>query len=235
MIRRTRHQESLFAHTSDLLHNQILHQTLAIGSKNLVKHGAIVAKLSAIEDLAGMSILCSDKTGTLTLNQMVLQDDTPIYSSGETQESVLVYAALAAKWHEPARDALDRLTLGSVNYDLLENYEQTDFMPFDPTVKRTEGTLRDKTTGKTFKTSKGAPHIILNLLDDTDDGVREAVEKDVARLGEKGIRSLAVAKTDDSGTFKMMGLLTFLDPPRPDTKQTIQDANSYGVAVKVRV
>jgi H+-transporting ATPase len=208
--------------------------TLAIGSKNLVKHGAIVAKLSAIEDLAGMSILCSDKTGTLTLNQMVLQDDTPIYCDGETQESVLVYAALAAKWEEPARDALDRLTLGSVNYELLKNYEQTEFMPFDPTVKRTEGTLKDKTTGKTFKTSKGAPHIILQLLADNDHDVREAVEKDVARLGEKGVRSLAVAKTNDKGVFKMMGLLTFLDPPRPDTKQTIADANAYGVGVKVR-
>jgi H+-transporting ATPase len=207
--------------------------TLAIGSKSLVKHGAIVAKLSAIEDLAGMSILCSDKTGTLTLNQMVLQDDTPIYCPGETQESVLVYAALAAKWHEPPRDALDRLTLGSVNFELLKNYEQTDFMPFDPTVKRTEGTLKDLTTGKTFKTSKGAPHIILKLLADGDDEVREAVEKDVARLGEKGIRSLAVAKTDDNGVFKMMGLLTFLDPPRPDTKQTIFDAQNYGVAVKM--
>lgn len=207
--------------------------TLAIGSKNLVKHGAIVAKLSAIEDLAGMSILCSDKTGTLTLNQMVLQDDTPIYASGETQESVLMYAALAAKWHEPARDALDRLTLGSVNYELLKDYEQTDFLPFDPTVKRTEGTLKHMKTGETFKTSKGAPHIILQLLPETDDDVREAVERDVARLGEKGVRSLAVAKTDTNGVFRMMGLLTFLDPPRPDTKQTIFDAHNYGVAVKV--
>ncbi|GKY97130.1 hypothetical protein MPSEU_000671400 [Mayamaea pseudoterrestris] len=207
--------------------------TLAIGSKELAKHGAIVAKLSAIEDMAGMSILCSDKTGTLTLNQMVLQDDTPMYTSGETQESILVYAALAAKWEEPARDALDRLTLGSVNYEELKNYEQTDFMPFDPTVKRTEGTLMDKRTGQVFKTSKGAPHIILSLLEDSDDDVCEAVEKDVARLGEKGIRSLAVAKTNEAGVFKMMGLLTFLDPPRSDTKQTIADAREYGVGVKM--
>ena len=173
------------------------------------------------------------QTGTLTLNQMVLQADTPIYSAGETQESILVYAALAAKWEEPARDALDRLTLGSVNYDLLTNYEQTDFVPFDPTVKRTEGTLKNKETGETFKTTKGAPHIILNLLDPMDSDVRESVERDVARLGEKGIRSLAVAKSDEAGAFKMMGLLTFLDPPRADTKQTIADANAYGVGVKV--
>jgi H+-transporting ATPase len=207
--------------------------TLAIGSKNLVKHGAIVAKLSAIEDLAGMCILCSDKTGTLTLNQMVLQDDTPIYYKGETQWSVLVKAALAARWHEPARDALDRLTLGSVDYKELEHYEQSEYVPFDPTTKRTEGTVTDKRTGKSFKTSKGAPHIIMKLLVE-DDPSKDAVEADVARLGECGIRSLAVAFTDpDTGIWHMAGLLTFLDPPRPDTKQTLHDARELGVQIKM--
>jgi H+-transporting ATPase len=208
--------------------------TLAIGSKQLVKYGAIVAKLSAIEDLAGMSILCSDKTGTMTLNQMVLQDNTPIYCHGENQESTLMFAAMAAKWNEPPRDALDRLTLGSVNRTLLENFEQIDYMPFDPLVKRTEGTVRNKSTGETFRTSKGAPPIILSLLPPSAQSVRDAVEKDVARLGEKGIRSLAVARSkSDSGPWEMIGLLTFLDPPRPDTILTIQQANSYGVQVKM--
>jgi H+-transporting ATPase len=207
--------------------------TLAIGSKKLVKHGAIVAKLSAIEDLAGMSILCSDKTGTLTLNQMVLQDDTPIYADNITQEEVLVYAALAAKWKEPARDALDRLTLGSVKMELLDHYEQTEFLPFDPMIKRTEGTLRNTQTGEKFKTTKGAPHIIMALVDENEVDVREKVESDVHNFGERGIRSLAVAKTDANGKWQMQGLLTFLDPPRPDTKQTIIDANSYGVQVKM--
>lgn len=85
--------------------------TLALGSKELSAQGAIVTRLAAIEDLAGMSILCSDKTGTLTLNQMMLQDDTPLYAAGETQASLLRYAAMAAKWKEPPRDALDTLTL----------------------------------------------------------------------------------------------------------------------------
>jgi H+-transporting ATPase len=208
--------------------------TLAIGSKDLSKHGAIVSKLSAIEVLAGMSILCSDKTGTLTLNKMVLQDDTPIYSPGEDQESVLVMAALAAKWKEPPRDALDRLTLGGVKMELLEPYEQLEFLPFDPITKRTEGTVKDTRTGEEFKTSKGAPHVLLKLLEDDDHEVREAVEKDVARLGGRGIRSLAVARySNETNQWKMQGLLTFLDPPRPDTKQTIEDANKYGVQVKM--
>lgn len=208
--------------------------TLAIGSKKLVEYGAIVAKLAAIEDLAGMSILCSDKTGTLTMNKMVLEQRTPIYWDGETQESVLVYAALAAKYKDPPRDALDRLTLGSVDMDLLEPYEQLDYMPFDPQVKRTEGTVKDTRTGETFKVSKGAPHIILDLLDPNDVQIVEAVERDVASLGELGIRALAVARMESEAEgWKMMGLLTFLDPPRADTKKTIEDAQKYGVAVKM--
>jgi H+-transporting ATPase len=208
--------------------------TLAIGSKGLAKHGAIVAKLSAIEDLAGMSILCSDKTGTLTLNQMMLQKDTPIYFDGETQETVLLYAAQAAKWKEPPRDALDRLTLGSVNMELLEPFEQLDYLPFDPQIKRTEGTVKNVKTNEVYKTSKGAPHIIMKLLPESAADIRERVEADVSRLGACGIRSLAVAKTDpSSGEWIMVGLLTFLDPPRPDTKQTIKDARDYGVQVKM--
>jgi H+-transporting ATPase len=208
--------------------------TLALGSKKLVKHGAIVARLAAIEDLAGMSILCSDKTGTLTLNQMVLQDDTPVYAPGETQETILMYAAMAAKWHEPPRDALDRLTLGSVNMDLLVDYVHEDYMPFDPQTKRTQGTVRNTKTGAMFKTTKGAPHIILRLLSPDDVAVRDQVETDVARLGSLGIRCLAVAKTDSvDGEWKMMGLLTFLDPPRLDTKATIHEAVQYGVDVKM--
>jgi len=214
----------------------VTNTTLAIGSKALSHHGAIVARLSAIEDMAGMSILCSDKTGTLTLNKMVLQDETPVFKEGQTQETVLVNAALAAKWKEPARDALDRLTLGSVNMALLEDYEQLDFLPFDPTIKRTEGTVRNTKTGEEFKTTKGAPHILLNLMSDAHADIKEKVEAEVVRFGEMGIRTLAVAKMDlknGKNEWEMLGLLTFLDPPRPDTKQTIEDAATYGVSVKM--
>ena len=205
--------------------------TLALGSKELSKHGAIVARLSAIEDMAGMAILCSDKTGTLTLNQMQLQEQTPIYTLGEDQYSLLRYAAMAAKWQEPARDALDKLTLNAVDMESLDSVEQIAYMPFDPIVKRTEGTVRDKKTGKVFKTSKGAPHVIAKLVGDA--AVTELVDADVHKLGMRGVRSLAVAKTDDTGKWQFLGMLTFLDPPRPDTKKTIEDARAYGVQVKM--
>ena len=206
--------------------------TLALGSKELSHHGAIVARLAAIEDLAGMAILCSDKTGTLTMNKMEIQDDTPVYKDGENRYSLLRYAAMAAKWKEPPRDALDTLTLTAVDMASLEEVEQLAYLPFDPVVKRTEGTLMERKTGKVFKATKGAPHVLLKLIGN-DPAIEEAVERDVQSLGMRGIRCLAVAKTDEDGDWEMLGLLTFLDPPRPDTKQTIEDARKYGVAVKM--
>merc|ERR1711959_344919 len=140
--------------------------TLALGSKELTKHGAIVTRLAAIEDMAGMAILCSDKTGTLTLNEMHIQEYTPIYSDipGINRYELLRLAACAAKWHEPARDALDKLVLGcdtnpnGVDLASMECIEQLDYLPFDPVIKRTQGTVVDTSKkidgGATFKTSK---------------------------------------------------------------------------------
>merc|ERR1711937_136937 len=220
--------------------------TLALGSKELTKHGAIVTRLAAIEDMAGMAILCSDKTGTLTLNEMHIQEHTPVYSPGETQYSLLRLAAMAAKWHEPARDALDKLVLGcetnpnGVDLKSMECIEQLDYLPFDPIIKRTEGTVKDKSkkinNGATFKTSKGAPQVLLKLVEQAggcDAATKKAIEKDVTELGKRGIRAIAVAKTDEEGVWRMMGLLTFLDPPRPDTKETVRLSKENGVAVKM--
>merc|ERR1712072_1466367 len=220
--------------------------TLALGSKELTKHGAIVTRLAAIEDMAGMAILCSDKTGTLTLNEMHIQEHTPVYSPGETQYSLLRLAAMAAKWHEPARDALDKLVLGcdtnpnGVDLKSMECIEQLDYLPFDPIIKRTQGTVKDKSKkingGASFKTSKGAPQVLLKLVERAggcDATTKKAIEKDVTELGKRGIRAIAVAKTDEQGVWRMMGLLTFLDPPRPDTKETVRLSKENGVAVKM--
>ena len=213
--------------------------TLALGSKELSHDGAIVTRLAAIEDMASMSILCSDKTGTLTMNKMVIQEETPVYKKGESQYSLLRYAAMAAKWKEPPRDALDTLTLTAVDMPSMEAVEQLAFLPFDPIVKRTEGTVKELSTGKIFKTTKGAPHVILKLVTSVSSDkeanklITSSVEDDVHNFGLRGIRTLAVAKTNDKDQWEFLGMLTFLDPPRPDTKQTIEDANKYGVAVKM--
>merc|ERR1712217_638201 len=220
--------------------------TLALGSKELTKHGAIVTRLAAIEDMAGMAILCSDKTGTLTLNEMHIQEFTPVYSPGETQYSLLRLAAMAAKGQEPARDALDKLVLGcetnpnGVDLKSMECIEQLDYLPFDPVIKRTQGTVKDKSGkingGKSFKTSKGAPQVLLKLVEQSggcDATTKKTIEQDVTALGKRGIRAIAVAKTDENDVWRMMGLLTFLDPPRPDTKETVRLSRSNGVSVKM--
>lgn len=217
--------------------------TLALGSKELSHHGAIVARLAAIEDMAGMNILCSDKTGTLTKNIMEIQEETPIYEAGETQYTLLRYAAMAAKWHEPPRDALDTLTLSRADLPSLNEgplrVVQNEYMPFDPIFKRTEGNITEVESGKKFKTTKGAPHILLKLvMADTENEAEAAdlemhVEDDVEALGSRGVRCLAVGKTNDEGKWRFLGLLTFLDPPRDDTKQTIADAREYGIKVKM--
>jgi len=133
--------------------------SLALGSKALSAEGAICARLTAIEDLASMDILCSDKTGTLTTNKMELQPEAPVYVPDQDLHSLLQYAAMASKWLEPPRDALDSLILQHVDMNALESVEQLSVIPFDPVLKRTEGTLKDKATGLVFHTTKGAPHV----------------------------------------------------------------------------
>merc|ERR1711904_654383 len=175
-----------------------------------------------------------------------IQEHTPVYSPGETQYSLLRLAAMAAKWKEPARDALDKLVLGcdtnpnGVDLKSMECVEQLDYLPFDPVIKRTEGTVKDKSQkingGATFKTSKGAPQVLVKLVEQSggcDAATKKSIEGDVTALVKRGIRAIAVAKTDENGVWRMMGLLTFMDPPRPDTKDTVRRSRDNGVAVKM--
>lgn len=207
--------------------------TLALGSRQLSKHGAIVTRLAAIEEMAGMNMLCSDKTGTLTMNTMMIQEHCPTYSDFATDmRSTVQYAAMAAKWKEPAKDALDTMVLGAADLEALNAYEMVDHMPFDPILKRTESTIKGP-DGEIFKVTKGAPQIVSALT--TDEGVRERVKAEVQLQGAKGIRCLSVARTTDKDmtSWVMLGVLTFLDPPRPDTKATIDAALEAGVDVKM--
>eukprot|EP00899_Mesostigma_viride_P002122 jgi/Mesvir1/11910/Mv00250-RA.1 len=207
--------------------------TMALGSRKLAAKDAIVSRLAAIEDVAGMNMLCSDKTGTLTLNKMVIQEECPIFTEGHDQASVLVHGALAAKWLEPPKDALDTLVLGSVDKSKLEGYEMVSHMPFDPTVKRTESTVKAP-DGTTFKVTKGAPQIVMKLIHDRDE-IGSAVDEEVMAFAARGIRSLAIARTvpGDIDKWQLLGILTFLDPPRPDSAETLRRAKAYSVDVKM--
>jgi len=205
--------------------------TLALGSKELSIKKVIVTRLSAIEMMSAVNMLCSDKTGTLTLNKMEIQEQCYTFEPNQDRESVLVYAALAAKWREPPRDALDTMVLGAANLDTCDKYTQLEFVPFDPKTKRTEATLRDS-NGFEFKVTKGAPNIVVALCYNQDE-IHDRIQAIIEELGSRGVRCLSVARTMEDGEWHMLGILTFLDPPRPDTKETIRRSKEYGVDVKM--
>jgi len=204
--------------------------TMSVGCKTLADKKAIVAELHCVEQLAGMNMLCSDKTGTLTLNRMVLQSSTP-YAPGMDKEAILRFAALAAKWKEPAKDALDTLVLDAVDKQPLDAYAQLEYTPFDPSTKKTSSLIKGP-DGREFTVTKGAPHVILALADNRAE-VGDAFDAEVESLAQRGIRALAVAVQYAGGPTQLVGLLTFLDPPRPDTKETIRRAGLYGCQVKM--
>lgn len=207
--------------------------TLALGSRELTSHSAIVSNLSAIERLAGMSMLCSDKTGTLTLNQMKLEPTCLGFVQGITRHILLVHAALATRWREPAKDAIDTMVIETAPLDECDEYTQNSFTPFDSETKRTETVCTSK-DGTRFRVVKGAPDAVLELCSNKGE-ISAEFQKAVDDYAKRGIRSLAIAKSlgNDESDLTMIGLLTFLDPPRKDAKKTIALANQYGVTIKM--
>jgi len=207
--------------------------TMAVGARRLAQDNAIVTRLSAIEELAGMTVLCSDKTGTLTLNQLTLHDPWCVDPSISGDE-IKFQAALACKRIDP--DAIDTATLKFCpNPQMLSDYDQIAFLPFDPSNRRTEATLLHKAKGETHKVTKGAPQVILKMASNRD-AIAADVEQKIVEFADRGFRSLGVARTipgrGDNEWF-MMGILSLSDPPRPDSKEVIERALQQGVVVKV--
>ncbi|MGB8623949.1 MAG: plasma-membrane proton-efflux P-type ATPase, partial [Paracoccaceae bacterium] len=206
----------------------VLSVTMAVGARLLAGKQAIVTRLAAIEELAGVDILCSDKTGTLTRNELTLGD--PFCVGGTGPEQVILSAALASR--EDDSDTIDLAVLAGLPGDqALDGYEVGHFRPFNPTDKRTEAAVTGP-DGKTFKVTKGAPQVILALA--ADDGeVKDAVTKAVNDFAARGFRALGVARADGDGDWRFLGVLPLFDPPRDDAKETIATARQMGVAVKM--
>ena len=206
----------------------VLSITMAVGAVALSKMKAIVSRLESIEEMAGMDILCSDKTGTLTQNKLKMGD--PLSFDGIDIKELLVAAALASKAED--NDPIDMAVLNSLSDDSgIDQYEQTKFIPFDPVGKRTEGEVKG-TGGDLFKVTKGAPQVILGLCSPVaklSDSVNEKVEQ----FARKGYRTLGVAKTGPNGKWRFLGILPLFDPPREDSAITIEKANEQGIRVKM--
>ena len=206
----------------------VLSVTMAVGARLLAKKKAIVTRLEAIEELAGVDVLCADKTGTLTQNKLTLGD--PFSVNRITAEEVILDAALASRADN--NDTIDLAVLGGLKSDqALKSYKVGHFQPFDPVHKRTEAAITGP-DGKTFKVTKGAPQVILALSANAAE-VKPAVDKAVDEFAARGFRSLGVARADADGKWQFLGVLPLFDPPRQDAKSTIATAQHMGVKVKM--
>ncbi|MCT0249092.1 plasma-membrane proton-efflux P-type ATPase [Synechococcus sp. CS-205] len=210
----------------------VLSVTMAVGARLLTKKGAIVTRLAAIEELAGVDVLCSDKTGTLTQNKLTLGDPFSVDSSSVDAgpELVIFNAALASRADN--KDPIDRAVLDALPKDQsLEDYQLVHFQPFDPVHKRTEATVRGL-DGLEFKVTKGAPQVIL-ALSANGAQVKAAVESAISGFAARGFRSLGVARMDAQQEWQFLGVLPLFDPPREEAKETIATAFQMGVKVKM--
>lgn len=206
----------------------VLSVTMAVGARLLAKKEAIVSKLVAIEELAGVDVLCADKTGTLTQNKLTLGD--PFSVNNVPGEQVILNGALASRADN--NDTIDLAVLaGLKDKDVLKGYDMVHFQPFDPVHKRTEAIVKSK-DGKTFKVTKGAPQVILELSANAGQ-VKPAVEKAVNEFAARGFRSLGVARAEGDGPWQFVGVLPLFDPPRDDAKATIATALAMGVKIKM--
>jgi H+-transporting ATPase len=208
----------------------VLSVTMAVGALTLSKLKAIVSRLEAIEEIAGIDILCSDKTGTLTENKLTLGDPVAFSSEVDTKKLVLM-ASLACKAEN--QDAIDMAILNALDSpSVLEEFKQEKFVPFDPVNKRTMATIVDA-QGERFYVAKGAPQVILSMSHMDDESRKNQVEEKVNAFASKGYRTLGVARSDDGEHWEFLGLLPLFDPPREDAAETIAKAREHGVIVKM--
>ncbi len=205
----------------------VLSVTMAVGAYNLAKKKAIVRKLTAIDELAGVDILCSDKTGTLTQNK--LTPGTPVSFGEFEREDVILYGALASR--EEDNDPIDIAILNSLEKygvkDEFKKYKQVSFVPFDPIRKRTEAEIEN---GKRFRVSKGAPQVILSMCRISEED-RKKAENMVEGYAKHGYRTLGVAIKEED--WKFVGLIPLFDPPRNDAPRAIKAIKLMGVKVKM--
>jgi H+-transporting ATPase len=206
----------------------VLSVTMAVGARLLAKKQAIVSKLVAIEELAGVDVLCADKTGTLTQNKLTLGD--PFCLDKITPDQVILAGALASRAEND--DTIDLAVLGGLkDKQALKSYQVTHFQPFDPVHKRTEATIK-AADGSTFKVTKGAPQVIQELSANAA-AVKAVVDKAVNDFAARGFRALGVARADGDGKWQLLGVLPLFDPPREDAKSTISTAAQMGVKIKM--
>ncbi|ETI24314.1 plasma membrane ATPase [Cladophialophora carrionii CBS 160.54] len=212
--------------------------TMAVGAAYLAKKKAIVQKLSAIESLAGVEILCSDKTGTLTKNKLSLHE--PYTVQGVDPEDMMLTACLAASRKKKGMDAIDKAFLKALRYyprakKALSKYKVVQFTPFDPVSKKVSAVV-ESPSGERIICVKGAPLFVLRTVED-DHPIPEEIDiaykNKVAEFAARGFRSLGVARKRGDSSWEILGIMPCADPPRYDTAKTINEAKSLGLSIKM--
>ncbi|KAG8374678.1 hypothetical protein BUALT_Bualt10G0020900 [Buddleja alternifolia] len=218
----------------------VLSVTMAIGSHRLSQQGAITKRMTAIEEMAGMDVLCSDKTGTLTLNKLTVDKNLiEVFTKDDDKDMVVLMAARASRLEN--QDAIDCAIVSMLDdpKEARAGITEVHFLPFNPTDKRTALTYLDS-DGKMHRVSKGAPEQILNMARNKAE-IGNKVHSIIDKFAERGLRSLAVArqevpegrKESSGGAWEFVGLLPLFDPPRHDSAETIRKALDLGVSVKM--
>ena len=204
----------------------VLSVTMAVGARFLAGKQAIVSRLASIEELAGIDVLCSDKTGTLTQNRLTTGETFAV--AGVSGADVIQAAALASRTEN--QDTIDAAVTAGVNAGSLTGFRVVHFVPFDPVRKRTEAEIEGP--GGSFTVSKGAVQVILDLAS-PGEPVRRGVEEAVNGFAARGFRSLGVARRKGDGPWQVLGVIPLFDPVREDSRQTIEAARGMGISVKM--
>ncbi|XP_077238042.1 plasma membrane ATPase 4-like isoform X3 [Tasmannia lanceolata] len=218
----------------------VLSVTMAIGSHRLSEQGAITKRMTAIEEMAGMDVLCSDKTGTLTLNKLSVDKAMiEVFVKDMDKDTVVLISARASRMEN--QDAIDASIVNMLAdpKEARAGIQEVHFLPFNPVDKRTAITYIDS-DGSWHRASKGAPEQIIELCNLKDDA-RNKVHAIIHKFADRGLRSLGIArqtvpeKNKDSagGPWQFVALLPLFDPPRHDSAETIRRALHLGVNVKM--
>jgi H+-transporting ATPase len=205
----------------------VLSVTMAVGASRLAHLKAIVSRLISIEEMAGMDVLCSDKTGTLTQNRLTIGE--PVLIGAVDRAELMQSAAFASR--SEGGDAIDQAIVAAAgDHARLRDYRTISFAPFDPVRKRTEAVIEHGRAR--LHVSKGAPQVIAELVG-PDALTRDRIDREVETMAQRGFRALGVARAEDGGGWRFLGLLPMFDPPREDSAAVIAEARSMGVDVKM--
>jgi plasma-membrane proton-efflux P-type ATPase len=204
--------------------------SMAIGSAQLAKRGVLVTRLSASEDAATMDVLCVDKTGTITMNELAVTGVIPLQHA--TEADVILAGALASQ--KANQDPIDLAFLAAAEAHRVFGAPLTitpvSFTPFDAKNRRTEAIVEQN--GRRIRVMKGAVRTIAVACGLQTPAI-EALEARASQSASNGDRTLAVARGLETGTLGLVGLVTLNDPVRPDAKSLIAALQDLGVPVKM--